>query len=369
MKALVLSASLVLAAVGSAQQTLVVAASGGGSYTEIQPAIAAAAPGDIVLVRAGVYMAFTLDKGVRVIGEPGARVSDAHNHFVVRDVPAGQTAVVRAIEAEPGFGVIAIRDNQGLVLIEDLEARGVTITDSRHVSLRRVRAMGPGLAAQVVERSVVAASECSFAGFGVLRAVPALELVDATVTWADGKLVGSADPFAAPGPGVLLHSGSLTIAGDASTAVEAGTGGSGAESAIVALAGQLRLDPEVTLTPSGGSPAVRGGAAVTFRTTPSTRAEVSSGQLVVDLRAPGAETGHLVASPPLNPPIALPFGQLWVGTNLVLLDSGPIGANGHRTATIPLPPMPAGTTAALQWAVVRGGALELSTPVLPTLDT
>ena len=49
---------------------LVVDAAGGGAFTQIQPAVDAALPGDLVLVRAGDYEGFTIaGKSVNVVGD------------------------------------------------------------------------------------------------------------------------------------------------------------------------------------------------------------------------------------------------------------------------------------------------------------
>jgi pectin methylesterase-like acyl-CoA thioesterase len=55
---------------------LVVDASGGGSYTQIQPAIDAADDGDTILVKSGSYTWFSvIDKSIAIVGDAGANVS------------------------------------------------------------------------------------------------------------------------------------------------------------------------------------------------------------------------------------------------------------------------------------------------------
>jgi hypothetical protein len=55
-----------------AQATLLV---GPGGYAQIQTALAAAAPGDIVLVQPGTYLPFTADVAVRILAPSGATVA------------------------------------------------------------------------------------------------------------------------------------------------------------------------------------------------------------------------------------------------------------------------------------------------------
>ena len=66
--------ALLLAATASAD-LLVVDAAGGGSFRSVQAAVDAAQPGDVLLVRAGVYAGFSIaGKGLAVVAEEGALV-------------------------------------------------------------------------------------------------------------------------------------------------------------------------------------------------------------------------------------------------------------------------------------------------------
>lgn len=94
---LVVLLTLGLAASASAD-TLIVDAFGGpqADFTAIQPAIDAASPNDLILLRAGVYAGFVLSKPVRVVGE---RLSESASIIVadlieVRDLPAGSVAAL-----------------------------------------------------------------------------------------------------------------------------------------------------------------------------------------------------------------------------------------------------------------------------------
>ena len=64
----------------AAQTTFVVDANNGPgtNFLEITDAIAAAQAGDRVLVRAGTYDVFTLDKGLDIVADPGVTVTDLH---------------------------------------------------------------------------------------------------------------------------------------------------------------------------------------------------------------------------------------------------------------------------------------------------
>lgn len=82
MKALCLSlarrsACLVSLALPAAASTWIVDDDGGVgvNFTDLPPAIAAAQPGDVLLVRAGTYSGFACTKALRILGEPGVHCS------------------------------------------------------------------------------------------------------------------------------------------------------------------------------------------------------------------------------------------------------------------------------------------------------
>lgn len=66
----------------------------GTNFTDIPPALAAAAPGDVIIVRAGSYSGFTLNRGITLLGSPGAQTL---NHIVINSVPAGEIAVLSGL--------------------------------------------------------------------------------------------------------------------------------------------------------------------------------------------------------------------------------------------------------------------------------
>ena len=77
----------------TAQNTWIVdAASGpGANFTDLPVAVAAAADGDEILVRAGVYGMTTVTKALRITGEPGAELRSRRTDDVllIQGLPAG----------------------------------------------------------------------------------------------------------------------------------------------------------------------------------------------------------------------------------------------------------------------------------------
>jgi hypothetical protein len=124
-------------AIHASANTYVVDSSGGGQFTDIPPAIAAAQPGDVLLVMQGVYSGFTLDKGLAIIGYGTVRVlGDA----TVAGVPASQTAALVHLAPNSLF----VSGCAGSVLAQDFApVKHIGVLQSRDVRLRHVDSMCP----------------------------------------------------------------------------------------------------------------------------------------------------------------------------------------------------------------------------------
>ena len=77
----------------------------GGQFSDIQPAIDAASPGDIIRVRPGLYGGFNTSKGVALLGDPGARISSLALPSV-NALPAGSQFVVAGFIFESRGGLV-----------------------------------------------------------------------------------------------------------------------------------------------------------------------------------------------------------------------------------------------------------------------
>ncbi|MBK8978830.1 MAG: hypothetical protein IPM29_23260 [Planctomycetes bacterium] len=147
-------AALLLAAPASAQRTFVVDANGGGNFFDIRPAIDAAAPGDTLVVRAGVYGNFAADRGLRVLGDPGVTIAGTRfSSIQIRDVPVGQSAVVRGFA--PSFSGISlvISGCAGHVHVENVVAGGPLFATASIVGCRNVTLDGVTVLLPVCESS------------------------------------------------------------------------------------------------------------------------------------------------------------------------------------------------------------------------
>jgi hypothetical protein len=110
----------------SAQNVYVVDAGGSGDFTALQPAVDAAATGDVLLLRSDLPVGAFIDgKGLTIAGDMPDRADVGELH--VLNVPAGATFTlrhVRVVEPANHFQAIEAHDNAGTIVMEDVFAQG-----------------------------------------------------------------------------------------------------------------------------------------------------------------------------------------------------------------------------------------------------
>ncbi len=153
-----------------AQATLIVDAAGGGDYTDIQDAVDAASPGDLIRVRHGEYQGATITKGVRLVGDPvvlfGPRVRIA-SPIEVTGIPANQAFVASLISSRRADGFdLRVRDCQGTVHLDRMFIVPV-ISNCAYVTIYHSGGFGdsllrPGTPALTVEDSYVSMVDCDW---------------------------------------------------------------------------------------------------------------------------------------------------------------------------------------------------------------
>jgi hypothetical protein len=141
----------------------------GVNFTDIPPALAAASPGDVVIVHGGTYSGFTLDKGVVLMGEGIPKPTLGTNSAIINDVQAGETAVMSGIKMYSCL----IRQCQGKVMVDYCDMGQVTsdaavsISNCSLVNLCRTHALGApqsyGTGLKITDSTVVV-SQCGFTG-------------------------------------------------------------------------------------------------------------------------------------------------------------------------------------------------------------
>ncbi|MBK8978788.1 MAG: hypothetical protein IPM29_23050 [Planctomycetes bacterium] len=262
----------------ASQSTWVVAAGGGGQFTDIQPAIAAASPGDRIEVRAGSYGRFTLTKGLDIVAVSSPVTVPAAQ---VMSIPVAQRAVIDGLQIDdptrsaPGPG-LELSNNFGAVLLRSVRV-------SRAAAL-----MDADPAVVIVGCTLVRSVDCAFlggdslsrpgaAGLGILSSTVNLLATQVrggntlanSLRGVDGLVVGSSSVAVAGclvvggagGPSVMTFGsscwtlgpggpGGAAIAGDGHVAVTAGS--------------ELRGGPGGAPNPFAGNCAGTQGPAVLF---------------------------------------------------------------------------------------------------------
>jgi hypothetical protein len=106
----------------------------GTNFTSIPPAIAASVAGDVIIIRQGTYSAFTLDRGVTLLGQGNVYVS---SWLFVRDVPASDVAALYNVEPQANWNAISIDNCAGTVLVQRCDSP-IQVRNCSDVRLRDV---------------------------------------------------------------------------------------------------------------------------------------------------------------------------------------------------------------------------------------
>lgn len=240
----------------ASQSTWVVDSAGSGQFVDIPPAIAAAAPGDrIVVLGTSTYSAFVVDRGVDVEAAAGAVTPTIE----VVGVPADARARVAGFRVQRQGGVrsVSVRDCAGAVLLVDLVEFGAAFPT----------AIGrPGLEVLASARVFVAGG--TFRGQSGTSHGGAGLLLDGSRAFVRGAtFVGGSDVSIYPSvgarglAGILLRNGSHAMLGDVSATggsagigdIQGGDGGHGLEAYLGCLATVVEASEFVATPGAWGS--------------------------------------------------------------------------------------------------------------------
>lgn len=211
--------------------TYVVDSSGAGQFLDIQAAVDAAAPGDVLLVQHGVnghYAGFALDKPLVIIGYGGVSGVGA---TLVHDTAAGE----RVALVDMGFQQLDVSNCIGPVLVQgaNFQQQRFTVSASNDVRFAQVRVAGdPTHPALRVQSSRV-------------------EIVDSTLGGGSGLLDAQANGTAAleaDGGSRIQIARSLVVGGwgSDSTAYTFQTGNGGPAFALTAPVEIYLVGPRIT---------------------------------------------------------------------------------------------------------------------------
>ncbi len=338
----------------TAQATLIVDASGGGDYTDIQSAVDAASPGDLIRVRHGVYPGPVLiTKGLRVIGDRANLAeylerANLNDGFVVRNIPSGQSFVASDLSFGPrGSDPYVIENCEGPVHLSRLLGR-IRITNCAHVTSNEAfawniwlgQARNPVL---VVSDSVAVFSKGLFWSHDEVE--PAANLTRSMVTFVNCRAVAvqqswGINPYYPP-PTVEIIEGKFIT--DRSSTYEVGV-------SLYGLRGS-RFHPMHV-------------APVEFFDGPSVIAEQEENTLDITLLTPGTSTVTAILASPPKEPIEIPNGMLYLDlSNSFFLFLGVPPAEGPALS-LPIPQIVEkhGVPVTIQAAELIDGEVRLSLP-------
>ncbi|MEM7305792.1 MAG: hypothetical protein AAF682_03945 [Planctomycetota bacterium] len=232
---LLLCVSIGLASRAQAATLTVGPPGSGAQFDQIQSAVDAAQPGDVILVQPGSYAKVTVDKPLRILGDGSGPVvigASLANGVVVEDIAAGQELVLSGVEVQatpaglPEPASVLVRDCAGTVVLHDL----------------LVDFPGSQVGVQVEDCARAVLLACRVLDGGAVDVVPttgAVTVRDSELWLADSELVGLSPAFfsVAPGNHGLRLSGSTARVwrstlrgGDASNGkpgLDFGVGGAG----------------------------------------------------------------------------------------------------------------------------------------------
>lgn len=358
----------------------------GADHAQIASALAAALPGDVVLVRAGTYAPFAIDGfGVTVLADAGANVV-VQGPVAVRNVPSGACVVLAGVRVgATNTTAITVEDCAGSVRLVDAQAW--VAPNVVHADLPAMRV--ERCADVALSRTTLSGPASPFAG---VRAGPALRARDTVLSVHDATLTGGhglsgastgsagghgADALEVEG-GALFLSGARLVGGSGGaggltptghtgcSAYAPRVGGSGGAGLDVAAGSTARVLDCAISGGSGGSGAttncgqhaadgVDGASTLGVVTAVAGGARVyvgdasarEGGRAVFDLRGAPGERVFLF--------LAHGAGQSWNGalggTVLVRVPFwrrvlvAAIGADGRGTASLPVPELGQGQTA------------------------
>lgn len=391
-------------------RTWVVDAGGGGDFTDLAPALAAARDGDVIRIRPGLYNGGSTSKALTIVGDAGARVRTTTAFFgralQIKGLPRGRTFVLAGITAERGTtyspGIfLSIEDCKGHVHVDRLVADllqlsfnsatshvAVFVSSSDHVTLQD--SFCTGSTALSSRASTLVLNECSMTGeaardhpfSGPRSAGPAAESSQDRLVITESRLTGGngtnrwlGGGYVAPAEGLRMQGSTVTLAGSSRSSVAAGSAVPVDVSAVAGAGGSLLLDPRVVLTPNRTAPAV--AVAIPTRTVrlPAVTATGAApgGTLAVDLIASNGDLADVYLSLPAYPvPSPIPgTGELWIDfPTWIVLGRFRVPPSERISLRLALPPLPGlrGVPIRVQGVAGTAAGFRFCTPATVVLD-
>jgi len=236
----------------------------GIDFTQIQPAIDAAQSGDLIVVHAGSYRGFSLQKGLTILGTGAGNTSVVRGTVMVTGVPGFERAVLSGLSLRPMVEYFDV-DNQQNVLASPLALGvdsnlGPVILDNLEFD-NPLGELGPRVS--INECADARLYQCVVKGYGSFsfaNGMDGVQVVNSHVEVVDSYLRGGdggADWYGGPGGlgGDGLDASNSIVSVHRSTCLGGDGGDAGDDNTAVVIGGDgghgLRLD--------GGSVALIGG--------------------------------------------------------------------------------------------------------------
>lgn len=361
---LLVSAAWLCCAPAVAQTTWVVDLAGGpgSQFTQIQPAIQAAAPGDFIHVRANsaTYAACTVNRPVTIVGGFGATGVPTHiTSITITGIPNGSTCMVARVSTE----TLSVTNCPGRVRLERIEwaIGSVSFVDCADVQLRRCFFYVEYQSIQMT-RSHVWAIGSSFTPWAS-GAPTTLILVDSTLRMQSFRSLGAGGYWSTPSN--AIHATNSHMFCGPTTELRGGQGfiplgGSYFASSIV-------FGPGTTLT---GDPRADIGSwaqTLTLRVDETNLGLVRAGRPCwVTVLGPDAGVAFVaLSSEPAAPTDLGPYGESWLDQgSLIVLGLYPLDASGRIDFQFTVPATaPIGLRHVAQSLVIGpGGYVKLTMP-------
>lgn len=341
-----------------AQRTWIVdRANGNGTdFSDLPPAVAAAASGDTIMVRPGLYNSFRTGKALRILAEPIASIL---GHIEVTGLPTGSRFVISGLACLSG---IKLRSNSGTVHVETmLELSSLTIDRGEISDCSLVTFTDCSLQLGISSvRSTVSVCNSYVTGFSDTTsppvAFPGIEAVDSLILVSSSLISGNDSEVlcrfcqfdTSASVGVELHRTHFMM--DRSSLARGGNpsprqpGGPLGQSAIVADSlSTIEVDPGAPLLGSLGAPAVVGGRPIVSRSIPGLRANgaAPTGDVSISISAPAGTPAVIGISSVAGQPTLSTLGYLGLGLDSVIIASGLTGSDDMLRATVTVPPLAA----------------------------
>jgi hypothetical protein len=361
------SACLVVLAHLPAQQTWRI------SMAQLPATVAAAAPGDVVLVSGSATFLLpplAITKPLSIHGSGASFVGG----ISIEGIASNQTFVLQGVEMH---GSIEVHGCAGTVLLSQLTVPTaglptgsfVKIIDSLDVALESCDLTHIGTAGIPTVTSMnssVTVSNCTVAGSVSGRgspgyAWPALAAINSYLRVVHSALRGgssTASTTVRAQPAVQLEASTLRMNGFGTAAI------AGVDLVVPVSAvdgnGVLTLDPAVTLTPSRSAPAIGAGITVIQRAHPTTSMPPSSLGSIASVQTRGRAgdaCAVLFGFPGLPQRVPGVLGELRIGASLTVAAITQLDGSGQFTLAFPVPNAPILRALTFRWQSITSDSV------------